>query len=293
MERGLSSGGGCQGKVALVTGASRGIGQAIVQRLAAEGAAVAVLASTLGPKPGVAGSLAQTLSELEASGARATAIVADLASIEARADLAARVADRLGPIDILVNNAAVTGVWAPPSRCDLASRRHIFEVNYHAPIDLIQQALPHMLASQRGWILNLTSSTATQTPLPYRGVPDAVHAMTVYGSSKAALDRYTIGLAHELSATGVRVNALAPTKVVVTQGADAFSETFRAQPDMVEPIELLVEAVLALVTGPYTGQVVTSRAFLHGIQRPFRSLDGCHVLGDAGTRVASLDVGEV
>lgn len=98
------------GKTALITGSSRGIGAAIAQRLAAEGAAVAVTASQTGPKSGYTGSLEETVARIERAGGRAVAIACDLSDGDARADLVERAVEAVGaPIDILVNNAAEIG----------------------------------------------------------------------------------------------------------------------------------------------------------------------------------------
>src|SRR5690242_911523 len=96
----------CQGKVALVTGTSRGLGKAIAQRLASQGATVALTARTLDPDPKYQGSLRQTLAEIEAAGGRAVAVQADLSSTEDRERLFGEVVERVGAPDILANNAA-------------------------------------------------------------------------------------------------------------------------------------------------------------------------------------------
>src|SRR6478672_11331351 len=98
----------CDGKVALVTGTSRGLGKAIAKRLAAEGATVALTARTAEPDPKYQGSLHQTLKEIEAVGGSAVAIPTDLSSPDERERLFGEVIDRIGAPDILVNNAAVT-----------------------------------------------------------------------------------------------------------------------------------------------------------------------------------------
>jgi len=271
----------CEGRVALVTGASRGIGKALAFRLVAEGATVVLCASRLGEHDGLEGSLEQTVAELEQAGGRAAALAADLVLAEARADMVSSAEELFGPIDILVNNAAM-GVWAMPSACTLDERRKMLEVNFHAPVDLMQQVLPGMRERARGWILNMGSNAAEQPVPPYRSTPEMAHIIAPYGSTKAALARYTEGLAHELWREGVRINSLAPVSIVLTQEAEQFvGHIARENPDMAEPIEVLVEAAVALVTGSHAGLVVYSRPFLHSIGRSVRSLDGKSVLGDA------------
>jgi len=272
----------CKQKIALVTGASRGIGRALAKRLAAEGASVVISASKMGE------ALQGTQEEIEKAGGRVAPLAFDLSDAEARASAIERAAGFFGEIDILINNAAMTDDMTPPSTCDLVTRRRMFEVNYHAPLDLIQQALPSMRKRGAGWILNMTSCTVEQEHLPYRAPGEYVHPLTIYGSTKAALNRTTLGLAHELSGQGIRLNALYPQQVVLTEGAaEAVADDFmQANPDMYEPMELMVEAALALVTGPHTAQIRSSRDLLFTLQRPVRSLDGREIVGDASTRFA-------
>ncbi len=106
------------GRVALVTGASRGIGRAIAQRFAAEAASVVVNASRTGAHGDLQGTLEETVSTIQAAGGKASAVAADLSSAESRADLIERAGEAFGPVDILVNNAGVpAGMWATlPSR---------------------------------------------------------------------------------------------------------------------------------------------------------------------------------
>jgi len=269
------------GRVALVTGASRGIGRAIAQRLAAEGAAVVLLASRAGAHGALEGTLEESVADICADGGRAASVVADLSKEDERADLIARAEACFGPLDILVNNAAMAR-FALPSQSTLAHRRKMLEVNLHAPVDLAQQVLPGMRERGRGWILNITSDSATQPEVPYPDAAELTHAITAYGASKAALDRFTQGLAHEVAADGVCVNAMGPVAIVMTQGAgDFIGALARRRPDMVEPIEVTVEAALELVTTHHVGRVVTSRRLLHETARPVLSLDGRTQLGDA------------
>jgi len=273
--------GSCEGRVALVTGASRGIGRSIARRLAAEGASLVLSASRLGAHADLEGTLEGAVAEIEAAGGRAAAVVANLLSEEERGDLVARAEAAFGPLDILVNNAAM-GVWATPSESKLEDRRKIFEVNLHASVDLAQQALPGMRERGQGWILNIGSDTARQPPVPYRDTPEMAHAIVTYGASKAALNRYSEGLAHEVAADGVFVNVLSPVSIVLTQEAARFvGHIAKKNPDMAEPIEVMVEAALELVTQRHVGQIAYSRTLLHSLGRPVRSLDGSRVIGDA------------
>lgn len=266
-------------RVALVTGASRGIGRAIARRLAAHGAALVVVSS-----PRSAAALEATAAQIRAEGGRATALACDLADAAARADLLARAARPFGEIGILVNNAAAIPDYAPPSRADLAARRALFEVNFHAPVDLIQQALPAMLATRWGRIVNLSSEMTRQPPLPYPGPAKLVHALALYGASKCALERYTVGLAAELDGSGVHVNALAPYRIALSEGAGEIARrTAAAHPDWIEPLELMAEAAHMLVAGRHHGLCTTSRALLQATQTPLRALDGRTVIGDAAT----------
>jgi NAD(P)-dependent dehydrogenase (short-subunit alcohol dehydrogenase family) len=271
----------CENRVALVTGASRGIGKAIARRLAAEGAAVVLAASRFGAHGELKGTLEGAVEEIAAAGGRAAAVTANLVSEEERADLVRRAEEQFGPLDILVNNAAM-GRWVLPSAAPLRDRRKMTEVNLHAPVDLAQQALPGMRARRRGWILNVSSDTARQPAVPYRDTPEAAHVVVAYGATKAALNRYTEGLAHEVAGDGVFVNALAPVAIVLTQETARFvGHIAAANPDMVEPVEAMVEAAVELVTGRHVGQIAYSRPLLHAAARPVRSLDGKTVLGDA------------
>jgi NAD(P)-dependent dehydrogenase (short-subunit alcohol dehydrogenase family) len=271
-----------EGKVALITGASRGIGKAIARRFAAEGAAVVVCASRLGAHGKLQGTLEETVAEIEAASGRAAAIVCDLSDPEARASLVAEASAHFGPLDILVNNAARSNMLVP-SEITSAQRNAMFDLNVNVPVELIQQALPAMREKGAGWVLNISSRTAVQEPPPYPDSKMANFLIGAYGASKAALDRYTEALAHELVEDGIFINAMAPSNIVMTPGASYVRDIALRRPDMVEPIEMMAEAALELCSRRHVGQVVYSRDILHAVARPLRSLDGKRVIGDAFT----------
>ncbi len=271
------------GRRALVTGASRGIGAAVAERLAAEGADVALVARTHGPGDHpLGGSLRETESRLAAYGTCITALLADLSDPHARIGLVGRAEQALrGGVDILVNNAAAA-IYRPLADYALRRSRLTFEVNVQAPFDLIQQVLPGMRDRGAGWIVNVSSASARLQPgPPFRLVPPG-SAIAVYAASKAALNRLNNGLAAEVYGSGVRVNAVQPRSAVRSEGANAIvGDTLL--PEQVESMEQMVEAVLVLCDCPtdLTGQVCVSLDLLEqrGIQ--VHGLDARPLAGEA------------
>ena len=274
--------GRCNGKVAFITGASRGIGKAIARRLAAEGASVVINSPVMGEEKGLPGTLESAVADIEATGGKAAAIACDLTDPEARADLIERASEFFGPIDILVNNAAA-GIMKFGSEITGDELRFMFELNFVAPVDLAQQCLPHMKEQGAGWILNIGSGSHKQSELPYpNGMPkEAAWTMSGYGSLKAALHRFTTSLAHELQQYEIFVNAMMPTAIVLTEGADFVRDIARANPNMLEPVEMMAEGALELCTGRHVGRIITSREIVHYVGGKVHSLDGKTVLGDA------------
>ena len=157
----------------------------------------------------------------------------------------------------------------------------MFELNVNAPVDLAQQALPAMKSRGGGWILNIGSATSRQPELPYRDSKQSAWIIGAYGATKAALDRYTVALAHEVQEHDIFVNCMMPTSIVLTSGADYVRDIARANPDWVEPVEMMAEGALELCSGRHVGRVLTSREIVHGTARKVHSLDGKTVLGDA------------
>ncbi len=263
--------------MALVTGASRGIGAAIAERFAAEGAHVALAARSLDTHPDhLPGTLAEVAARLRGRGVRVTAIGADLSDPAERPRIVRAAEAALGPIDILVNNAAAA-FYIPFERISEKRLRIAWELNVRGPFELCQLVAPGMRARRRGWILNVSSATAAHPHGP--PYPDFYRfgGATVYGLTKAALDRMTTGLAAELFGDGIAVNALAPVAAVLTPGVEALGMVPRDVPDLIEPVELMAEAAVALASGDpatLTGRVVYTRPFLDEIGREPRRLDG-------------------
>ena len=233
------------GRRAIVTGASRGIGAGIAERLAAEGAAVAIVARTLDAHATLSGSLTETAELLRRCGGTVAIVAADLTDSDDRAGIVPAAVEQLGgPIDILVNNAAAA-MYALPSEMALKRRRITFEVNVHAPLDLAQAVLPSMLERGEGWIVNVSSATAKHAPGPPFRMEGLASTTGMYGASKAALNRETNALAHEFWGRGIRVNTVEPRAAVMSEGAEALAGHV-IRDDQKESMEEMVEAAVQL-----------------------------------------------
>jgi NAD(P)-dependent dehydrogenase (short-subunit alcohol dehydrogenase family) len=293
--------------VAVVTGASRGLGRAIAVALAAEGAAVAVAARTEQQwDDRLPGTIGETVQQIEAGGGSAVAIRADLYDPGDRARLVEATRAALGPITILVNNAAFTAPGRPPrtgsegqrdgrregqpagtpaarrpaapagqARADwptflttpLSAYERHFVIGPFAAYELTQQVVPDMAAAGYGSIINITSGASRmpgEGPYPDR----SAGVLPGYGGAKAALEHLTQCAAYELAGHNIAVNALAPSKAILTPGLAYYSRTF----EDLSPEEEFAEAAVRLaVVDPnvVSGKVVGHLDVLDGSFRPY------------------------
>lgn len=181
------------GRVALITGASRGIGRAIAEEFAAHGCAVALAART-------PDAIQQVADAINAGGGRAVAFAADVTDEQAAERLVAETVAALGGLDILVNNAGGNSFSIPVASMRLSGWSKTMALNVDATVRLIQQALPHLASSDHGAIINVGSVAGL------RGAP----LMSHYGAAKAAIASLTRSLSVEVAHQGIRVNSLVP-----------------------------------------------------------------------------------
>lgn len=252
------------GKTVIVTGASRGIGAEIARLFAEEGGRVACVARTLkeGDHP-LEGSLEHTVETIRAAGGTAIPVAADISEYDqcVAAVEAARAA--FGPIDVLVNNAALT-YFIPIKDYPVNKWHRSIAVNFHAPFYLSQLVLHDMLPRKSGAIVNISSGAAIG---PGRGpYPENIgRGGTLYGAEKAALERFTQGLASEVYHDGVSVTCVSPSQVVPTPGT-VFHHLVTGMDDpRGEPPILMARAALLLATEPrekVAGRVTYSQEIL-------------------------------
>ncbi len=268
-----------EGRVAVVTGASRGIGLAIARRFAAAGAHVAVVARSLDTSSTFPGTLAETVRLIEDAGGSAFPVRADITQAADRARLIEAVQAELGPIDVLVNNAG-TASYSPAADVSPEDYDYTVAQYFRAPFELSQRVIPGMRELGGGWIVNIGSVTARHPEGPPYNESARTLGLVLYASLKAALHRFGSGLAAELHEDGIAVNSLAPTRAVRTPSVEAAGVLSPDRPEIIEPVEFMAEAALALCAGDprtLTGRVAYSSPLLLELGRAVRTLDGREV----------------
>jgi NAD(P)-dependent dehydrogenase (short-subunit alcohol dehydrogenase family) len=231
------------GRVAIVTGGTRGIGRAIAEGLVSAGAKVTVASRK-------ADACAETEAHLKELGGEALGVATHMGDVDAVNDLVDRTVERFGRLDIVVNNAA-NALTMPLGSLTVDAWEKSIGVNLRGPVFLVERALPHLTESPHGVILNVISAGAF--------LFSARTAM--YSAAKAGLMAFTRGMAADFAPRGIRVNALAPgtvdTDMVRNTGPEsaarmaAASHMARAaHPDeMVGPVLFLASDAASFVTG--------------------------------------------
>ena len=273
------------GKVAIVTGSSRGIGKRTAVMLGRRGVKLVVTARTVDPgQSHLPGTIGQTVAEIEAAGGEAVAVGADLSKVADLENIVATAFDRFGGVDILVNNAAVTvGYnWSTPLlEMPREDWLHHYAVNVHAPFTLMQLTVPSMEARGGGRVVSVTTGSAEahrllEEPHPggdveyYHGdasggIPAPGAAMNIpalwspaYFSSKRALDRMCNVLAPQLAPKNVFLMNVMPGWVATESSEDNTDLGDRADAAMISmDIPARVLTYFAACEDPmeYTGRV--------------------------------------
>jgi NAD(P)-dependent dehydrogenase (short-subunit alcohol dehydrogenase family) len=253
------------GKVAIVTGASRGIGQGIAELFAQEGARVVCAARTLHEGDHMLdGSLDRTVNRIREAGGEAIAVVVDVSDEDSCNHLVAEAKAAYGPVDVLVNNAALN-YYIPIVDYPAGRWMRAFAVNLHGPFMLSKAVLPDMIERGSGAIVSISSVGAIGPGRgPYPELPGRMGG-TMYGASKSALERFTQGLAQEVYSDGVSVTCVSPGVGVATEGTVHFGISKSLDDPDREPMSMMTRAVLLLATEPLdkvTGRVTYSQQIL-------------------------------
>jgi NAD(P)-dependent dehydrogenase (short-subunit alcohol dehydrogenase family) len=228
-----------QGKVALVTGASRGVGAATALALAEAGCTVACAARATTEQPQrTPGTIDDVVERIEEAGGRALAMPTNLADEEQVVRMVAETVERLGRVDVLVNNAAITFI----GDIDIPLKRHdlIMEVNLRAPLIAIREVKDHMIRGGGGAIVNISSAAGLH---PHPGLMS-------YGISKIGLERLTVDAAAQLQRHHIAVNCFRIDIPVASEGFVA--NTPGVDRSTWEPSEVAAEGIVWMVRQPAT-----------------------------------------
>ncbi len=256
-------------KVAIVTGASRGIGRQIALELARRGARVVVAARTVEARRRLPGAIGETLAMIEAAGGQALAVQTDV-SVPADCErLVARTIEAFGRLDILVNNAAETqGEGSPLESYSRAGWTRQFDANVHAPFTLMSLAVPHMRQVGGGVIVNITSGAGDLIEVDlsdtHPGLSDGLGNLVGYAATKAALNRMTNYLAPQLARDNIAAACVDPgytrTEFVGILAAQGLIDDAAAH-GMELPVAKVIEIITAANPLTYAGQIVRTAAY--------------------------------
>lgn len=230
-----------EGKVAIITGSSRGIGKAIALGLAREGALVVVAARSETERDLAPGTIYATAAEIEALGGRALPVACNVREEESIRAMVDRTLDVYGAVDVLINNAG-TGTYRPFLESSLREWDLVMDINLRAVYIGCRAVAPLMVEQRSGSIINISSHAAdnifssTLSAASSEGIAMMGQA---YGVSKAAVERFSWGLSAELGRYNVAVNVLRPLRPVLTEGfqaqrPDADYSTWATPEDMVK-----------------------------------------------------------
>src|SRR6185503_3651974 len=254
------------GRIAVVTGASRGIGEEIARLFAQEGARVVCAARTLneGDHRLLSGSLSGTVSRIKDAGGQAIAVAVDVSNEEDCQRLVDAAKLTFGTVDILVNDAALT-YYKPIVDYNVKHWIKAFAVNVHGPFMLSKLVLPGMLELRRGAIVNISSGSAIGPGRSPFKDSRPVNGGTMYGATKAALERFTQGLAQEVATHNIAVSALSPSQVVATPGTVYHKIASGIDDPRAEPPSYMARAASLLASEPpdkVNGRVTYSQQIL-------------------------------
>ncbi|MGD9798375.1 MAG: SDR family NAD(P)-dependent oxidoreductase [Acidimicrobiia bacterium] len=257
-----------QGKVVIVTGASRGIGRQLALELARRGARVVVAARTVEPRRRLPGTIGETLATIEAEGGTALAVQVDVTKTDDLERLVASALEAFGRIDVLVNNAADTqGSNLPIDEYPRDSWRHQFDANVHAPFTLMALVVPHLKANGGGLIVNVTSGAGDLLPArevieSRAGHPVQLGTLLGYQTTKAALNRLTNSVAPDLAPFGIGVVAVDPG-FTRTELVDLLGEGGHVDPESATPMAVPVGVIVDLLVDDdplrHTGEIVRAQ----------------------------------
>ena len=255
---------GLDGKVAVVTGGSRGIGRRVAVRLAERGARVAVAARSGSKRADNLGGLDDTVRMVEAAGSTAVPFEVDLSRPGDAERLVEEVRRALGDVDILVNVAAKVDdpMYLPFDEMTLEEFRAEFELNVFAQYALMKGFCPGMMNRGGGRVINFTSRSAQLQEAGKAPIPGKGGTGVGYGATKAAVNRMTNALANELRPRNIAVIALDPGSTT-TENRLQVADRFGFSPEGTHDADLPGRAAAYLAACPdpmlYTGRIIVSR----------------------------------